>query len=441
LKAKLYQKPNTDLYIYKSNLTNALHAQLFNSHMHSNQINGSSLGKYFEISNKTNIVIASPFVASGATTSSSSYRQQICADLKYCDKKIDNAQICLLNLNLILYMSAAVTPTTTTTTNTLTQPHDTNKWQFNQIKLINLAIILNDLSGDYLHFEKANYEFNVDVSASITDEMMLDGVVRAHSAKNSDLIKYYLNFKESNRQQMVDLVKIDEKSGQLSLNRTRLFADGFYAQTIQFYVDALVQCSFSQTPIQNQTLVKMNFLNRRHTQPTLNVTYLFETKTLHLGPKCLKLKQNDLRRAADENANDEIALVQIQIENLFDYELDYSTLNFQIDSMQPIEVPNLTLKHLIDNIYVIYMQKSSEHFVDSLFLNEIYRINLKFTYSESVVVVGDVYMCVSTVVETSFPDELNLIQFDSSLVKLNTAVLKNRAIEMKANKIGYIKIL
>lgn len=40
----------------------------------------------------------------------------------------------------------------------------------------------------------------------------------------------------------------------------------------------------------------------------------------------------------------EIALAQIQIENLLDYDLEYSELSFTIDSIEPKQGPNLSLR-------------------------------------------------------------------------------------------------
>lgn len=300
LKSKMYPQ-TSDRDLYTSNYAN----EVSSSHLHSNQMNSTSLSSYFEIVNKTNIVVKWPSLD----------RQQICSDVKICDKRPPHdTQLCMLNLNLILYMNTR------------------------QIKLVNLGIILNDLTDDYLRFEKLVYEFNVDTSVSWDV-----GSVRATSAKNSDLIKYYLSFKEANREQLADLVRIDEKTGRLALNRTLLNSAPLYRRRIEFYVDAVVQCSFGQRPMQNQTLVRLNIADSNRNQPTLNITHLWDTKALKLGPRCLKINQNELK--LDENGgSSELALAQIQIDNLLDYDLDYSELNFRIDSVEPNQGPNLALR-------------------------------------------------------------------------------------------------
>lgn len=132
LKSKLYPQ-TSDRFIYRSDFGN----EVANSHVHSSQINSTSLGKYFEIVNKTNIALLSL-----PSLSEISNRRSICSDVKMCDRKLENSQICLLNINLILYMSSR------------------------QIKLVNIGVILNDLTDDYLYFEKSSYEFNVDPTAS-----------------------------------------------------------------------------------------------------------------------------------------------------------------------------------------------------------------------------------------------------------------------------------
>lgn len=136
LKSKQYPQ-TSDRYIYKSDLGGN---EVTNSHLHSSQMNSTSIEKYFEIINKTSIGLLS-----WPTSVDYSNRRSICGDIKMCDRKLENDQICLLNLNLILYLSSR------------------------QIKLINIGLILNDLTDDFLYFEMKNYEFSVD--SSITSEI------------------------------------------------------------------------------------------------------------------------------------------------------------------------------------------------------------------------------------------------------------------------------
>lgn len=127
LKSKLYS-PTNDRSLYISNFAN----EVATSQLHSNQMNTSSLLKYFEIVNQTSVSLVS-----------APSRQSICSDVKLCDKKPENSQICLLNINMILYMVTR------------------------EIKLVNLGIILNDLSDDKLNFDQLKYDFDVDPSVSI----------------------------------------------------------------------------------------------------------------------------------------------------------------------------------------------------------------------------------------------------------------------------------
>lgn len=152
-----------------------------------------------------------------------------------------------------------------------------------------------------------------------------------------------MNFKEVNyRDELVSILNVDEITGRLLLNRTKL-AGGYYQRRIEFFVGALVQCSYGQRMLQNQTRVRLNIIDSNQTPPIINITHLLESKTLKLGPKCLKLNQSDLR-VGEANSSPEIALAQIQIDNLVDYDLEYSELSFVIDSIEPKIELNLELR-------------------------------------------------------------------------------------------------
>lgn len=92
------------------------------------------------------------------------------------------------------------------------------------------------------------------------------------------------------------------------------------------------------------------------------------------------------------------------------------------------------LRHLIDNIYVIYLQKLTNS-IESRFLNDLYRINLKLTYSDSQTVWSDIYLCIHSLNTNNFADELNLLHFDSNLVRMDGA----QSLDIKARKIGPFK--
>lgn len=139
LKSKLYLHAS-DPYIYRSSGLEP--NQVVASHLHSSQMNSTSLSKYFEIVNKTNIVLVSSAPTVTSLSIDWSNRRSMCSDVKMCNPKAENALTCLLNINMILYMSSK------------------------QIKLVNVALILNDLSNDYLNFEKSNYTFSVDPTIS-----------------------------------------------------------------------------------------------------------------------------------------------------------------------------------------------------------------------------------------------------------------------------------
>lgn len=181
--------------------------------------------------------------------------------------------------------------------------------------------------------------------------------MRAFTNKNSDLIKYYLSFKEANsRDELTNTIFVNETTGVLTLNQTKI-ESGSYRRRIEFYVDAVVQCSFGQKMLQNQTKVQLNIVDSRHNAPTLNITHLWEAKTLKLGPKCLKIDQSELRLESNASSS-EIALAQIQIENLFDYDLEYSDLSFTIDSIEPNSGINLVLRY--DIYYKLYSNLNSK---------------------------------------------------------------------------------
>lgn len=163
------------------------------------------------------------------------------------------------------------------------------------------------------------------------------------TTKNSDLIKYFVSFKEAkNRAELSDTVFVDEITGRLSLNRTKI-SNGLLPRRIDFYVDAIVQCSYGQNMLHNQTKVQLNIIDNSHLSlPSLNITYLWETKTLKLGPTCLKLNKTELR--LEPNASTEIPIAQIQIDNLLDYDLDMSDASFAIESVEPKLEVNLILR-------------------------------------------------------------------------------------------------
>lgn len=86
---------------------------------------------------------------------------------------------------------------------------------------------------------------------------------------------------------------------------------------------------------------------------------------------------------------------------------------------------------------MIYLQKSANP-TESRFLNDLYRVNLKLTYSpDTMVVRSDVYLCLHSINTRNFPDELNMVQFESNLVEFNAAV--QNFIDLRAVKIGPFK--
>lgn len=128
LKSKLYSSINNDRLLYTSNLSSDV---VVNAHLHSAQMNSTTVNKYFTIVNETDVALVGDFS-----------RQTICSEVKQCNKRPENSHLCLLDLSMILYMS--------------------NR----QVKLVTLAIILNDLTDDHLRFERISYEFKVDPSIS-----------------------------------------------------------------------------------------------------------------------------------------------------------------------------------------------------------------------------------------------------------------------------------
>jgi hypothetical protein len=85
---------------------------------------------------------------------------------------------------------------------------------------------------------------------------------------------------------------------------------------------------------------------------------------------------------------------------------------------------------------VLYLQRSSTP-IDSRFLNDLYRVNLKLTNSDTTTVEGDIYLCIHNIMsQSNFPDELNLVQFTSNVIKFTS---QSASFDLKATKIGPFK--
>lgn len=348
------------------------------SRLHSNQLNNSFLSKYFKIVNKTNILV-----------SNEANRESLCSSIKHCDESMPADQ-CVLNINLLMYLNE----------------NDTNKTRFNQIKLVKLNLVLSDFLNDSLEFEQTNYEFNFSLNKFQADKLEF-GTVKAVSFKNpelNNLVKYYLDFEDKDKKDLIDLIEIDETTGSLVLNQTKLSLKSFKLK-YEFYVVAMLQCS-TQKPLQNRTLIKLNLeKNEQNTKPTIHLVNLIESKQLN-KIECLKLTHKDL------NTNS-IALAQIQIENFGEQE----ELKFSIESSNS----NLSLRieNLIDNIYILYLSKSEPQEITK-FLSDIYKISLQILSPNGIQVKTELYLCASVQTEQELYEEFSLVQFKNNFYVLNS---------------------
>jgi hypothetical protein len=410
-KSKLYLIAS-EPYLFKLDNLNESEWLVSKSHLHSSQLDRSFLSRYFPVQNHTNILL-----------NSLSSRSSVCSHLKYCKTKVSQSgSQCILNLNLILYLTEA---------NNTNQHHEHH---FNQIKLVDVNVILNDLSGDYLHFERAHYDFNVRPELATGVHQI--GTVRALSAKNSDLVRYKLAPVSSSNSFSNDqphlIFAIDESSGQLTLNASRLTSRNSYMREFQFYVEAYVQCSASQKPLFNRTMVSIRMSPDWHStlqQPVIqfNVTNLIESKTflsINASLSCLALNQADM-------ASSSIALAQVQIETALDYEM--ANLNLALSGVEPdTSTFELELRPLVDNLYVIYLINKTPYF--SKYLNDLYKITLQFDQTERQTKLHELYLCLNNNPESvPFIDDLNLIQFKLNFVHLDASF--NSFIELDVLKL------
>lgn len=393
LKSKLYLI-DSDPYLFNSSIVDDSSVLVSRSHLHSNQLNGSMVSQFFRLVNKTSVMLNANETALT--------RERICSSLKYCHRQVAataTSNLCVLNLNLIVYLSS------------------TSNNQLNQIKLIDIDLVVNDLTGDYLYFERRLYEFDVYVSKHDTAQALTVGSVRALNGKNSDLIRYFLNLKDRKD----DLFAVETTTGEITLNRTKF--NPSHSRKFKFAIDAQVQCAPGQRAMYNQTHVTVNVRlddswveENNQNQVTFNVTNFVPVRKLTLTTgHCLVLDQADLTTGAVNS----IAVAQVQIEN-FDPDVDYGNLldlnelNLAIDSIRPpLTQFKLELKHLVDNIYIVYVVKSHDR-IEHLYLNDLYQVTLRFVH-ENIVRLRDIYLCVNTG-PLPLVDKLNLVQFESSLI-------------------------
>ena len=279
--------------------------------------------------------------------------------------------------------------------------------------------------------------------------------VTATSALNKDLnnlIKYYLEFKPSFK--LFGLIQIDESNGLLSLNmkyRHDLLAL-FNQSSVEFYVNAMLQCALNQKAMFNQTLVRINFkrdeLIEKSLELTTNLTSLIETRALRINNnnnnsvnnQCIKLNRNNLMRSQDNL----IALAQLQI-------IDHSSssnqhqlrndLFFVIeDEIKPphLSFVKLEIQYLVDNIYIVYLVRPNQTVYDhlSLFMNNLVRLNLKVfrksdtkitttTTTASLLTQTNIFLCFDEPKQqrleqdTDLFYELSLLQFNPNMHKIS----------------------
>ncbi|CAF0887701.1 unnamed protein product, partial [Brachionus calyciflorus] len=358
-----------DSFIYNSNVSTTSRTW---SRLYSNQLNDNQLNKYFKIVNKTSIEITQ-----------GTSRESFCNSIVTCTLQPNSTQ-CILDLSLIVYIN-----------------NESNKSNFNEIKLVKLQLLLSDWSNDYLYFDQLSYEFRFDPQQEyLSDDMHEFGIVKATSFQNSDLnnlVRYYIDFEEKSKVDLMELISINQQTGSLIVNRTKLISQKFASDYV-FYVDALIKCSQNQKPLYNRTEVKLSFQSDKAIKPIINLISLVEQKKLGFKQQCFKISQNDFL-----NSN-KIALAQIQIEN-FDLKKSYE---FKIsESSLDIKIENI-----VDNLFVVYLLKNTS--LNFNYMSEIFKIKFKLANQESTIY-SEFFICLNVQSEQDLYEELSLIEFKSNL--------------------------
>ena len=352
--------------------------------LYSGQLNDLRLAVHFRI-NRTRVELSSDVT-----------RHALCASVNSCYH--DNQNQCLLDLNLIVYLK------------------NETKSSFNDIKLVKLAIVLADWSHDSIIFEQLEYNFVFDKNSKSENDVQEIGLVTATTLLNQDLtdmIKYYVEFGSKDKLDLIDLISINEHTGMLSVNRTKLI-NHKYGRYYVFFVNAVMKCSQNHRALLNRTIVKLKFVDEKKDRPVVNLISLVDRKRLVLSNHidCLKINQYDLTNSP------QIALAQLQIDN---FNLNQS-FKFVISQSNKFKVK---IEHLIDNLFAVYLIKSNSSF---LFLSEVLKINLELRGQSEPFIYSEFYVCVNVRTRQPLDEQLSMVKFKDNLVVVdyehNSAVLE-----------------
>lgn len=357
--------------------------------LYSGQLSDQRLAVHFRI-NRTSVEL---------TGTAASTRQALCMSVNSCYH--DNQNKCVLDLNLIVYLK------------------NETKSSFNEIKLVKLAIVLADWSRDSIIFAQSEYNFVFDVNGrNEMNDVQEIGLVTATTILNQDLpdiIKYYVEFASNDKLDLLDLININEQTGLLSVNRTKLISHK-YGRYYVFFVNAVMKCSQNHRPLVNRTIVKLRFVDEKKDKPVVNLISLVERKSLMVSNQidCLTINQYDL------NNSPQIALAQIQIDNFnFNQSYKFVVSNHQSDKFK------IKIEHLIDNLFVVYLIKSSSSY---LFLSEVSRISLELKCQNQLNIYSHFYVCVNVRTQQSLDEKLSMVKFKDNLLvvgqEINSAVLE-----------------
>ncbi len=389
---------NDDLFDFTAQVKKIVNTKSITSaQIYSNQLNDDTISRYFLLVNKTNLIKSDKFSRYG-----------ICSNMKYCENLVNNTdQTCVLNLNLIFYLNSK-------------QNH------VNKIQSTKLYLIVSDFSSSQLQFERELYEFNLTLNQHSfkTDSTELSvGSVQAHISNDSDLnliVKYFLEFNDQDKVDYNQLFQIDMNIGHITINREYL-ANYNKNSSFEFFVNAVSQCSLGQKPMRNRTLVRVN-LEQTESTYIFRIRNLIETKRLSNSIECIRLKESELSGELNQSS---IALAQIIVENDMGSSIQISELenDLKLFAFQPnntgfnqLSKDSLTIQHLVDNIYVIYLLKTANF--EQIFLNDVYKLQLRVAKS-----ILDIYLCIDSS-ETSnlYTDSFSLVQFVENSYHLNAPI-------------------
>lgn len=81
---------------------------------------------------------------------------------------------------------------------------------------------------------------------------------------------------------------------------------------------------------------------------------------------------------------------------------------------------NFKIQHLVDNIYVIYLQNTITY--NGIFMNDIYNVQFKFGNGSSPASTVRVHVCIDATLRNNRHDDLSLVQFEKNIIYLNEPV-------------------